>query len=358
MSTNLPEQQTSEEIDLGQLFKLIGNGFRNFFNFIGNILNSLFLAFVWLVFFTKKHILKLVISLLLGVGLGLIKKLTETPIYESTIVLRQNYNTGEHLNNTIQYYNSLIGQQDSVEISKIFKLPVKHAGKITELVMESNLTENQKMILFDEYTKGLDSVRASEIKFKEFIENSKDYDYDIQKLTLKSSVKTNFNQTLLNIVESIENSEFYKKEKEKLIGDLNSKDSVILSALNESKALQEVYKSVLEKSVEETPSGATTSITVGDAKDKNITKEYELFTKDLELKRELVENKLKRKNLEEIIEVISIQNGDGTLDNQAKLFGMDTSWAIALAIKITALLYLLLLLLEFVRFLEKYKDKV
>ena len=156
----------------------------------------------------------------------------------------------------------------------------------------------------------------------------------------------------------LENSEFYKKEKEKLIGDLNSKDSVILSALNESKALQEVYKSVLEKSVEETPSGATTSITVGDAKDKNITKEYELFTKDLELKRELVENKLKRKNLEEIIEVISIQNGDGTLDNQAKLFGMETSWAIALAIKITALLYLLLLLLEFVRFLEKYKDKV
>ncbi|MCK0178791.1 hypothetical protein MWU50_05760 [Flavobacteriaceae bacterium S0862] len=358
MSTNLPEQQPSEEIDLGQLFKLIGNAFDRFFRFIGSIFNKFFLAFVWVVFFTKKHFIKLVIALLVGVGLGFLKKLTETPIYESTIVLRQNYNTGEHLNNTIQYYNSLIGQKDSVEISKIFKLPVKQASKITELVMESNLTENQKMILFDEYTKELDSARASEIEFKEFIENSKDYDYDIQKLTLKSSVKTNFNQTLLNIVESIENSEFYKKEKEKLIGDLNSKDSVILSALTESKALQEVYKNVLEKSVEDTPSGATTSITVGDAKDKNITKEYELFIEDLELKRELVENKLKRKNLEEIIEVISIQNGDGTIDNQAKLFGIETSWTVALAIKISGILYLILLLMEFIRFLERYKDKV
>ena len=43
MSNKLPEQPNSEEVDLGQLFKLIGNAFNRFFKFIGSILNSFFL---------------------------------------------------------------------------------------------------------------------------------------------------------------------------------------------------------------------------------------------------------------------------------------------------------------------------
>jgi hypothetical protein len=52
-TTNTP--QPSEEVDLGQLFKMIGNAFQRLFQFIGSIFNKLFLAFVWLVFFIKKH---------------------------------------------------------------------------------------------------------------------------------------------------------------------------------------------------------------------------------------------------------------------------------------------------------------
>jgi len=42
MGKKSKKTQQEEEVDLGQLFKLIGNGFRNFFNFIGSILNKLF----------------------------------------------------------------------------------------------------------------------------------------------------------------------------------------------------------------------------------------------------------------------------------------------------------------------------
>ena len=67
---------------------------------------------------------------------------------------------------------------------------------------------------------------------------------------------------------------------------------------------------------------------------------------------------LKRRNLEKIIQVISIQDGDGTKDSQAILFGIETSWAVVLAVKFTIFLYLLLLLMEVVKFLERYKEKV
>ena len=54
-----PQLGNNEEVDLGLLFKLIGKSFDRFFKFIGSIFNKLFLAFVWMVFFIKKHFIKI-----------------------------------------------------------------------------------------------------------------------------------------------------------------------------------------------------------------------------------------------------------------------------------------------------------
>ena len=118
MNKNLQEPQSSEEVDLGQLFKLIGNAFNRLFKFIGSILNSLFLAFVWLVFFAKKHILKVIIAAIVGFGIGFVKQYTEDPIYKSMMIVKQNYNTGENLDNTLSYYNNLIVNKDSLALSE------------------------------------------------------------------------------------------------------------------------------------------------------------------------------------------------------------------------------------------------
>ena len=106
MSNNSPESQPSEEVDLGQLFKLIGNAFNRFFNFIGSIFNKLFLAFVWLVFFTKKHFIKIVLAGVLGFAYGFIKQKTGDPVYKSDIIIKQNYKTGENLYNSLIFLNN------------------------------------------------------------------------------------------------------------------------------------------------------------------------------------------------------------------------------------------------------------
>jgi len=61
MNENQPKEQPSEEVDLGQLFKLIGRAFDRLFRSFGKILYKLFLAFVWLVFFIKRHLIKIVL---------------------------------------------------------------------------------------------------------------------------------------------------------------------------------------------------------------------------------------------------------------------------------------------------------
>jgi hypothetical protein len=357
MSENLPEQQPSEEVDLGQLFKLIGNGFRNFFNFIGSILNKLFLAFVWLVFFAKRHFIIIALAAVVGVVLAIVKQKIEDPIYTSTIVIKQNYNTGEHLYNTLGYYNSLIAEKDSISLSEILRVKPSEANNIVEFEIESVLGENQKLKIFNDFTKGIDSSLATTVNFKDFLENSKDYEFKIQKITLKSKSKNNFDKTFTQIIENISSNTFFINEQKKDLEELTRSENAIRESLKQSDSLQKVYQTVLIKSVE-TTNGSQTSVTIDNTEDKGVTKEFELYNSDLNLRRELVSLEREKENKEKIIEVVSSQQDNGTLDSKGKLFGFETPKMVAYGIKLGVLMFVILLLIEFVSFLERYKDKV
>ena len=46
MSDKIPDQNNSEEVDLGQLFTLIGNAFNKLFSFIASIFKTIFSVIV------------------------------------------------------------------------------------------------------------------------------------------------------------------------------------------------------------------------------------------------------------------------------------------------------------------------
>ena len=357
MSNNLPESQPSEEVDLGQLFKLIGNGFRNFFNFIGSILNRLFLAFVWMVFFVKKHFLKIALAGIIGFAYGFIKQKTGDPVYKSEIVIKQNYSTGENLYNTLIYYNELIKNGDSIALSENLKIQPSEANMIVGLELESVLNENNKLKLFDNYSKELDSTLASTFMFETFVENSNEYDYQIQKITLKSLSKKTYTNVFTQIIENIESTEFIRNEQKKDLTELGNRENIIKQSLQASDSLQKVYKNVLEKSVEKV-AGGETSITFEGSDDNNITKEYELYNSDLVLRRELVNIQREKEDIENIIEIVSSGQNEGTLDNSQDVFGLNLNKNLFYGLLLALLVFGILLTLEFLKFLEKYKNKI
>ncbi len=55
------KENTSEEIDLGQLFSLIGNAFSRFFQFIGDIFKNLFHFIILFLQFIQKHFWKFIL---------------------------------------------------------------------------------------------------------------------------------------------------------------------------------------------------------------------------------------------------------------------------------------------------------
>ena len=357
MSNNLPESQPSEEVDLGQFFKLIGNGFSRFFNFIGNILNILFLAFVWMVFFVKKHFLKIALAGIIGFAYGFIKEKIGDPVYKSDIIIKQNYKTGENLYNTLVYFNELIKNKDSIALSENLKIQPSEANMIVGLELASVLNENNKFKLFDNYSKDLDSTLASNFMFETFVKNANEYDYEIQKITLKSLSKKTFTNVFAQIIENIESTEIIKNEQKKDLAELDNRENIIKQSLQASDSLQKVYKIVLEKSAEKV-TGGETSITFEGADDKSVTKEFELYNSDLELRRELVTIQREKEDIQNIIEIVSSGQTEGIIRNSLDVFGLNLNKNLFYGLFLALLVFGVLLTLEFLKFLEKYKSKI
>lgn len=357
MSKDLPQPQQSEEVDLGQLFKLLGNAFDRLFKFIGGIFNKLFLAFVWFVFFIKKHVLKFVIAGIVGIGLGILLEKTSEPVYKSYVSVKQYYATGENLYNSIAYYNDLIKQADSVALGKVLGVEDTVASTILNFEIKSIITENQKIKEFDSYLKTLDTTIAKTVEYKTYLENSEDYNHEYQQITIKSKERHNFKNIFDRVVNNANTSVYFLGEKEKDLSELNNRETALKEALAKSDSLQSTYKRVLEK-VLDGKSSTATSITIDGANEKDKTKEYDLYLNDIKLRRELVEIEREKEDKKEIVEIVSSTQDSGTVDDKKEIFGFAVSPKIFYAIILMFLTFIVLLGLQAIKFLERYKSKI
>ena len=85
MSIN--QHNKEEEIDLGSLFVIIGNGFKKFFRSIGRIFTGIFHFFIQILLFIKGNIIKLGISTMVGAAFGGYLEIESETIYGSDMII-------------------------------------------------------------------------------------------------------------------------------------------------------------------------------------------------------------------------------------------------------------------------------
>ena len=354
MSKKLPEKSGAEEVDLGQLFKLIGNAFERLFKFIGGVLNKLFLGFVWLVFFVKKNFLKLVIAGVVGFGVGLLIDKITGPVYTSNIVVKQNYNTGENLYNLIEYYNSFVGKAENAASVFGQDIPQSDLKSIIGFRVVPTEDENLKIKNYDRYISSIDSTIAATIDYETYVDNRKDQDYTYQRITILSKEPNNLKKVFDNILSNISETKYFKNEQEKDIKELKNRELAILESLKESELLKSTYKRVLESTTQEPQKASQTSITIEGSEKAKETKEFELFQNDLLLRRELVNIEREKQDRENIIDVISSEFSVGVQDKTIEIFGFKTSKKIVFSILFLFIIILYLFGVEFLKYLERY----
>ena len=134
MSTN--QKNNEEEVDLGSLFVIIGKGFSNLFNFIGNIFKGLFHLIICILIFFKTNIVKIGVASLLGFLLGVFLEVIKADSYEAELLLEPNFKSTRQLYNNVNYYNDLVKQKDTASLQKIFNLDKNIAASLKEFEIE------------------------------------------------------------------------------------------------------------------------------------------------------------------------------------------------------------------------------
>ena len=229
----MAQQNSSEEVDLGYLFKKMGNLFKKFIKLI----------FLVLAFFVK-YIVAVVILIIIGVGIGYYLDKNAEEVYNNEEIVIPNFESVDYLYDKVAVLNAKIETQDTIYLKTILDTNYRKLNKIEiepivdiynfatqsreNIEVFKTLFQNQELTNFVE-----DIVTSKYYKYHRlnFVITGKGDSQNIVESVLKDfNDNTHFNQyrEVLN-----ENLELHLFENLKMIEQV---DSLIQSSISYSKA--------------------------------------------------------------------------------------------------------------------------
>ena len=344
-----PTPSSSEEVDLGQLFQLIGNAFKKLFRFIGNIFKGIFHVIILFLLFIQRHFIKFAVAAVVGLAIGIYLDMVKKPKFVSTMVVEPNFNSVQQLYNNINFYNELAEAQDSTALAEAMEITVTEAAKIKKFVVESYSDENQKVQLFDRFVRSLDSTTKKAIDMENYLENFNAMDSRFHTISVSATNNTVAKKIQPSIIKSISRNEYFQLQQSISDKNISLQDSLYKKQLMEVDSLQRLYKRVMEKEAEKPLQG--TSISLGENGGQE-NKELALINQVDKLKQNLVQLNQERANKSSILNVISAFPRRGV-----EVKGILHSYKFWIPLGFLGLTLLILSVLELNTFLKNYKKE-
>jgi hypothetical protein len=287
MSENLPNTNPNEEVDLGVLFNAIGKLFDKILGFISGVFKGLFS----IVIYGLKPLIanfKLILTIMILAGVvGYVIEKYKPKTYKSVMFVKPYFDSKYQLVNNIDYFNALISNKDYATLTEVFDISEEDAELINNFEIEIGPeSENDKITEYDIYLKTLDSIRAQDISYEDFIENRDIFSSDFFEISVTSSKKDIFKSLENGLNNSFQNT-YSEKEKRKRDSLLSLQRRSIMSSLKSVDSLQKVYIRVLELDSRSKDNSISLGEILTVEPEKAKTKEFELLNKELELREEL-----------------------------------------------------------------------
>lgn len=361
MNTNLPDnsnsnlpkkqQETSDEVDLIVLFNYIGKGFSNFFKFIGNLFVYLFKGIIYFLKPIVKYAKILLIVMAVFAVIGYFMDRQKPDIYSSKMLVKPYFDSKFQLINNIDYYNSLLANNEYNDLANIFKIDEDTAENIRSFeVTAGPETESDRLLEYEEFLESTDTATANNFTYEKYLEGRDIYASKIFEITVEANKNNIFQSLESGLNTTFENtySQNLMKKRDQLF---NLQKENIQASLNKIDSLQKVYISVLE---EESKSQSRKGMTIGDGltfeKDKSVTKEYELFNREIQLRSQLVELEEERLKEDVLFDVVSGFQRVGS--KSSKFYN---KYMFTLPLLAFILLYLVFVASKIIKFIKTYE---
>ena len=344
MAKELKPQQ--EEIELGSLFVIIGKGFSNLFNFIGNIFKGIYHLLILFLLFIKTNLTKLVIAAVIGGIIGSFFEFNKAPTFGADMQVQPNFKSTRQLYNNVNYYNDLVKQKDTVSLASTFKISIKDAAKLKKFQIYPIKNGNDLLTSYDDLILSVDTLTAKSYSFEAFKNTFTDYDYNIHNIHVVATKNDVFSKLNQVIISSIVNNKFFNKVKLLTNENLNRTDSLLRKNLSQIDSLRKVYMNVLI--AESKKENSSTNIDLGGT--KKITKELELFETNRIINKDLKEVSKDKSEKSEVLNVISNFQPIGY-----EIKGIKKNSGVQAALLGIALMFLFLFLKQLNNYLNDYK---
>jgi hypothetical protein len=293
----------SEEVDLGQLFKIIGNGFRNFFNAIGNFIKTGFHYGILVLIFLKKNILYLGIASLIGGILGFILDLNKDTFYSSDMILKTNYGSAKSLYAQKSYIGNLVKNEDTIALAKYFDIKSNEASSLLGFEVEPFEKEKNILIDYDYYMTKRDTNFVKDFEFADYQKRISDADLRLQKVTFYATDGVILKKLSNGIKNGIAN-DYYQKIKERSIKKLSLKRKRLERDLFEIDSIRENHRKVSLIGVKTKNTTGGTNIDLSN-KNTRTHKDIDLFEISKDILTQLENLKLDEDRSGEIVTVLS-----------------------------------------------------
>lgn len=346
MSTD--QQNKEEEVDLGSLFVIIGNGFKKLFNFIWEILKGIFHFFILILLFIKGNIIKLSIAAVIGGAIGAYREYNKPETFGADLLVQPNFKSTKQLYNNINYYNDLVAQGEIDSLVKTFGIEPIQAKNITRFEVTPVKSENDVLELYDELVLSIDTLTIKSYSFAQFKRAFTDYDYKEHRVHVESKDNKVFSKLDDVIISSITDNKYYNKLKTITRENLYRTDSLLRKNLTQVDSLRQVYMTVMIEEAKKLSTG--TSIDLGG--NKTTTKELELFQTNRIINRDLKDISEAISEKSEVINVVSNFQSIGY-----KITGLRQNFIVIYAILGFFLMIAFVLLRSLNSYLESYKKK-
>jgi hypothetical protein len=340
------KNNNEEEVDLGSLFVIIGKGFKNFFNFIGSIFKGIFHRFILILIFLRFHLIKFAVAALIGAIAGFFLENSKEIKFSSNLIVQPNFESAQNLYKNINYYNDLITQKNTQELSSIFKLDSSKAASLRKFEITPITNRNDVINAYDKFILEVDTLTVKSYDFDDFEENFTDFDYLNHEIEVVATVNDVFSSLDNIIIETVEKNQYFNRIKKLTNENLTRTDSLLRENLIKVDSLRQVYMRVMLEESKKEFTG--TSIDLGGT--KTSAKEIELFRTDREINEDLG---LIAESIGEKSEVINIVSSFQSIGYEVK--GITKNYIFIVAGLSVILVLLIILFLDLNRYLDSYK---
>ena len=315
MSKDLPQPQQSEEVDLGQLFKLIGNAFDRLIKFIASIFKAIYKILILLLLHFYKRLFWYIGIVAGGFIIGVFIDQISDKLYGANMFIETNFNSARQVYENVKQFHQLAHEdKDTLELAKRLEISPEEASNLKGFYLEPDLDENEMAQMYSDFYLRLDSLSRTTMTYDLYKESLTPYNFKIHKIGVASTDKLIYKKIEEAFTLQLSNNDYLKELVEVNRQNLDREEETLFKQVQKTDSLvQEYLKIRANESQKELIPGSGTNLYMGNAESSGnlIVDESKIIGKRLELetqRRRVNFDKVKQKR---VINVLADFPGSG-----------------------------------------------